>query len=305
VTIGWSTYPGVGVWSCCELDGKMPVTSWRDALNAHGFPTAAYSQVDNDGFLAPPGSAPGPVDELVVVMETLTRHFPDDTRFVLLGHSRAGLLIRKFLKDHAKTAGRVTKVITLHTPHAGSELANAADDATAAVMWLEGEIGSLATQALGWLLAIAQSDAYIEMAVGSAFLTALAAGEQALPWISYFTFGGISVRLTRALNWVYTPGSAVPRAHWPPFLHRRVMAEIPGVSPVAVTLPPTLDELTEGLGDLLTADMRDRLPFAMHQTNPINHAEALWHPTIQAQVLRILGVNVVVPPAGGITSFWS
>ena len=77
-----------------------------------------------------------------------------------------------------------------------------------------------------------------------------------------------------------------------------------GGLPVANTLPPTIDELTEGRGDLLTADLRDRLPFAMHQTNPINHAEALWHPTIQAQVLNILGVKVPVPPAGGVTSFW-
>jgi len=306
VTVGWSSYPGFGVWSCCELDPKKPVMSWRDVLSANQFATAAYSQVDPDGFLAPPGSPPplGPVDELAVVMTELIRHFRDETRFVLLGHSRGGLLIRKFLRDHVKLAERVSTVITLHSPHTGSELANLADTVTAGVTWLQGEIGTLATDALGWLLALAQSDAYLEMAVGSPFLTALAAGEQPLPWINYFTFGGVSVRLTRIRSWVYTPDSAFPRWHTPPFLHRRMVAEVPGISPVANTLPPTIDELTEGRGDLLTADSRDRLSFAMHQTNPINHAEALWHPTIQAQVLNILGVNVPVPPADGVTSFW-
>jgi len=306
VTIGWSTYPGVGVWSCCSLDSKKAVTSWRDVLNANQFTTAAYSQVDPSGFLAPPGSPPppGPVDELAVVMDALIDFFPVETRFVLLGHSRGGLLIRKFLKDHAKLAEQVSMVITLHSPHTGSELANLADDVTGAVTWLESQIGSLATDALGWLLAITQSDAYQEMAIGSAFLTMLAAGERALPWINYFTFGGVSVRLTRILSWVYTLDSAFPRLHVPPFLHRRMMAEVPGISPVANTLRPTVDELTEGRGDLLTADLRDRLPFATHQTNPINHAEALWHPTIQAQVLRILGVNVTIPPAGGLSFWW-
>jgi len=307
VTVGWATYPGVGVWSCCSLDAKKPVTSWREVLSANGFATAAYSQFDGgDGFLAPAGSPPplGPADELVSVLRALMGYFGEETRFVLLAHSRGGLLVRKFLRDHAGFARRIQAVITLHSPHTGSDLANAADDVTSAVTWLEGQIGTLATDALGWLLPIAQSDAYQEMAVGSPFLTALAAGEQPLPGIEYFTFGGVSVRLTRILSWVYTLDSALPQLHWPPFLHRRMVAEVPGISPVAITLPPTIDELTEGRGDLLTADLRDRLPFAMHQTNPINHAEALWHPTIQAQVLRILGVNVTVPPAGGVTSFW-
>lgn len=307
ITVGWSTYPGVGVWSCCSLDAKKPVMSWRDVLNANGFATAAYSQFDGgDGFLAPPGTPPplGPVDELVSVMRALRGFFGEETRFVLLAHSRGGLLVRKFLRDHEALARSVDTVITLHSPHTGSELATTADAVASAVASLETQIGTLATDALGWLLTIAQSDAYQEMAVGSPFLTALAAGEQALPWANYFTFGGVSVRLTRILSWVYTLDSALPQWHWPPFLHRRMMAEVPGVSPVANTLPPTIDELTEGRGDLLTADLRDRLPFAMHQTNPINHGEALWHPTIQAQVLNILGVKVPVPPAGGVTSFW-
>jgi hypothetical protein len=42
---------------------------------------------------------------------------------------------------------------------------------------------------------------------------------------------------------------------------------------------------------VLVADARARLPFsASHTTNPLNHAEALWDPTLQAQVVAILSL---------------
>src|SRR5262249_1978130 len=44
-----------------------------------------------------------------------------------------------------------------------------------------------------------------------------------------------------------------------------------------------------GFGDLLVSDARARLPFATtHTTNRLNHVEALYDPTLQAQVIGIL-----------------
>jgi hypothetical protein len=223
--------------------------------------------------------------------------------FVLLSHSRGGLLTRRFLRDFTQLAERVRIVITLHSPHTGSSLASIAVFLRDRIEALRSVVGDVALVALGWLLDLADSDAYREMAVGSQFLTDLANGEQALPHIRYFTFGGISVRLTRIRSWVYTLSSAVPQWNWPPYEHKRSEIEVPGASPVADTLPNVIDELSNGLGDLLTADARGRLPFATHQTNAINHAEALWDPTLQAQVLRILGVDVTIPEPQEPT-FW-
>jgi hypothetical protein len=61
------------------------------------------------------------------------------------------------------------------------------------------------------------------------------------------------------------------------------------VSPVCNSIPPFEDEITNGKGDILTADERCRLPFAVHQTNAINHPECLGNPLLQVQVLAILG----------------
>lgn len=290
VTIGWRAYPGVGVWSCCDLDPKMEVTSWREILVQYKYRTAVYSQEDRSGPLA------RPVRELAVVMEHLYAHFPK-ARFVLLAQSRGGLLVRKFLKDNPElAASRVVKVITLHSPHEGSALASIASALHDAIDTLENTFGAIVTDALGWLLDIVDSPAYQEMQVGGPFLSDLADGEQPLPGVEYYTFGGISVRLTRIRSWVYTLDSAVPQWHWPPFEHRRTMIEVPVISPVADSVPNLVPELSDGAGDLLTADERTRLPFAVHQTNRINHAETLWDETLQLQVLRILGEDV---------SFWN
>jgi pimeloyl-ACP methyl ester carboxylesterase len=298
VTIGRRNYPGVGVWSCCDLDPKKDVRSWRDVLTDYNFRTAAYAQVEPNGFLAEP------VREFGVVWSTLKEHYPND-QFVLLAQSRGGLLVRKFLKDDPKSTAPICKVITLHSPHTGSGLASIATFIRSTIETLEDAIGDLALTLLGWLLEMADSDAFQEMAIDSDFLTDLADGEQPLRWIEYYTFGGVSVRLSRIRSWVYTLGSAVPQWNWPPFLHVRTMIEVPLISPIADSLPNIIPELSEGQGDLLTADEHTRLPFAVHQTNPINHAETLWDPILQAQVLRILGedVDIEVPPDDE-PSFW-
>jgi len=281
--IGWREYPGVGIWSF-ELDPKKAVTSWQEVLQKNGFRTATYSQVDPTGLLA------RPVDELSAIMAALTAALPD-ARFVLLGQSRGGVLIRKFLKDHPDRARRVTTVITLHAPHLGSSLASAANDVEMLLDDLRNAVGSIADSLFGWLRTIVQSPAFQELAVGSPFLTDLAHNESALDGISYFTFGGTSVRFSRILDWAYTLGSAIPQWHWPPFFHAIEMAEMPVISPFADSLPNLVDEITEGLGDVLTADARTRLPFAVHRTNGINHAESLWDERLQDQVLQILGVD--------------
>lgn len=286
--IGWKNYPGIGVWSF-ELDQFKTVKGWQPLLQENNFRTAVYNQVDKIGFLE------RPVQEFAVVLAALEQAYPG-TKFVLLAHSRGGLLARKFLKDMPKLAGNIEKVITLHAPHTGSELANVASTIQNSIDGLENTFGSIITTALGWYTNMIYMDAYQELAAGGTFITELENGELPLPNIEYFTFGGTSVTYTRILAWVYTLGSALPQWHWPPFFHRITQIEILGVSPVLDSLPNIVPEITEGQGDILTADTRTRLPFAVHTTNDINHAEALWDSVLQIQVLSILGVD---------TSFWN
>lgn len=293
---GWSAYPGVGVWSFTLDNPKEPLISWQQILQDNGFPTATYSQVDSTG---PIQSAE---DELVVVINKLQMppaklELPNlpAKELVILAHSRGGLLARKVLKDHADLVPNLTTVITLDSPHLGSELANLATTLNDVILWFPSSIQPLITQVLGDFANLVAQPAWQELAVGSPFLMDLANGEGALPGVRYFTFGGISVKLTRLLSWVYNLESAIPQWHWPPFHHVITLIEVPVISPVANSVPPVVDEIANGKGDILTADKRCRLPFAVHQTNAINHPECLWDPGLQTQVLSILGDD---------TGFW-
>jgi dolichyl-phosphate-mannose--protein O-mannosyl transferase len=65
----------------------------------------------------------------------------------------------------------------------------------------------------------------------------------------------------------------------------------------------TLPELIHGLGDVLTTDDGAHLPFAAHHTNAINHAEALWNPGLQQQVLGVLAS--IRPSTASVASYGS
>ena len=283
--IGWRAYPGVGIWSF-KLDELKDVTSWQDVLNQNNFGTVVYSQLDAGGLLA------RPVRELATVMTVLQKHFPDNS-FVLLAHSRGGLLVRKFLKDFPDLATRIVKVITLHAPHTGSELANASQAVNGAINDLRGVFGNISAidDALRMVTSSINTPAFQEFTVGSAFLTDLENGEVALANIEYYSFGGTNVTFTRLLAWVYNAASAIPQWNWPPFFHRIITIELPVISPVLDSLPNLTPEITSGQGDILTADARTRIPFGIHNTKHISHAEALWDPGLQAHVLSILGAT--------------
>ena len=65
-----------------------------------------------------------------------------------------------------------------------------------------------------------------------------------------------------------------------------VVGEVMGL---LTTLVATTPELQNSRGDVLVADARSHLPFsATRMTNHLNHAEALWDPALQAQVVGIL-----------------
>jgi hypothetical protein len=282
---GWHTYPGIGVWSF-ELDPPKDVTGWRDFLSARGYGTVTYTQVDPSGLLAQP------VDELAEVVGDVMQ-WARGASLVLLGHSRGGLLVRKFLKDHqGALTSRIVKVITLHSPHQGSRLANVGSDLNTEIEKLKAALGSGGQQvvqdALGWLISIVNKPAWGELAEGSNFLQDLEQGETALTGVEYYTFGGTSVLFSRVLAWVYTLDSLVPQWRWPPFHHTITMVEVPVVSPVANSLPDLTPEITEGQGDILVADDNSDLPFAVHRANSLNHAEALWDRGLQLQVLALL-----------------
>ena len=283
--VGWHAYPGIGIWSF-ELDGLKDVLSWETALNQRGYRTVTYSQVDPRGLLA------RPVVQLGGLVNDLLARFPD-TSLAFLAHSRGGLLVRKYLKDHAEPAleGRVTNVITLHSPHQGSDLANLALAVNTTIAQWRAHFGPAVDSALGWLVDEVSAPSYQELSVGGSFLTDLARDEAPFPGARYHTFGGTSPLFTRLLWWVFTADSLVPYWRWPPFHWTIAKDEVPLNSPLLDAFPNLAPEVTEGAGDGLVANARARLPSTPHTTLALNHAEALWDHGLQERVLPLLDVR--------------
>ena len=300
------------------------VTSWRDALNAAGFPTASYTQ--NGGTIGVSAAqlatfASGPLS---------TDPRLSGQRIAFVGHSRGGVIARSFLVSAstnpalAAFLARVTALITLHSPHTGSGLATAAVAVDGLAARLQGLIAFMGLAPLGilaMLRSFTASPNLPELVPGNAVLAGIAGGEP-VSGIAYHTFGGTSTRGIRLLGDVYTPDSTFP---WPvpfPLFHWGSTPILIGApldaasfAPAALLIPPTpvltelltvlgalaatTPELANGFGDVLVSDARAHLPFsATRTTNPLNHAEALWNPTLQSQVIAILS-RLRAPVASG------
>jgi hypothetical protein len=149
-----------------------------------------------------------------------------------------------------------------------------------------------------------------ELAVGSATLAGIT-GEP-VPGVAYHTFGGTSTAFARVWANVFTPDSTLPLPLVPfPLFHHgtmpvvigapmdvrtlippAVLVPLPGITELlaaAAVLAASVPEIGPGTGDILVAAGRAHLPFsATSIDNQLNHAEALWDPTLQAQVIAIL-----------------
>ncbi len=288
---GWHKHPAAGIYGV-ELDPTKSVTSWQAALAAEGFGTASYGQVDSSGLLDPA------VRELAAVVDEVLARLPTDRSMALVAHSRGGLLARAFLLDAAtepSVRDRFLTLVTLHSPHLGTELANLAGEVNLELSALLAVDPGLAPALLG-VQALINSPAYQELAVDSPFLTALAAAETAAgaPIVPTHTLSGTSTLLSRSRAWVFTPASVVPQVtslvppqimfHWQTF---------PVPLPSLVTGLPGLGllapELRDAIGDVLVAEPRSHVPGeSSAQTNSRNHAEALWDPTVHQQVITTL-----------------
>ena len=140
-----------------------------------------------------------------------------------------------------------------------------------------------------------------------------------MPGIAFHTFGGTSTVLLRLWQRAYTPDSYLPLPlpfplfHWgtapvplgfpfdaATFIPSQLLLPLPLMTE-AITLMSALTaqaaELTDGSGDFLVADAMAHLPFSTTRTtNPLNHAEALWDPGMQRQVISILaGLKIILP----------
>lgn len=293
--------------------------SWWNALIRAGFPVITYSEVS--GLLVP--FSQGPVAEFKRFMEALQRDVlvdPDysDRPVVILAHSRGGLIARAYLGHRevkadyqapaeARRFPKISGLITLSTPHRGSQMALLDDRIIDFLNKVQKVVPDLPNDVGDRLIETLKSkvDAYVgvygdELEPQSPLYLALQAQEPIVPGVRCISVGGTSSRFLRVYLWTFTPDSLLPRRGASGKLEFRWKAkpiEAKGASPFPDGLPLKilgleLDEITPGRGDGLTANSRCHFPETFqseeHLQVPLSHAEELWDPGLQVEIIRRL-----------------
>jgi len=226
---------------------------------------------------------------------------------ILLCHSRGGLVARAALKQLGSVGvPHLRKVITLCTPHHGSYMPKLADtynttlsnqmDFSSLGHNLPGPLGSVLAHRIDPILAdlanrvraallhsfgtLAQGPGFDELDPQSATLQALADGEQPLPGVRYYGFGGTNP--TFIDFYLCEMGHTVPLLGTASAFLVEQLARMPGVG-----------ERFGGLAELSTGDSAvgpasSTWPDAFnapHQTFTVNHMQALIDPALQQATL--------------------
>ncbi len=276
--------------------------NWFDYLAGLGFTVATWSQPGLAFEEAVP-SALVAFDSLLA--QTRARSPAAPPSVALVGHSRGGLLIRRILKER-KASGdiaRVKWVVTIHSPHQGSELgqwpgrlasetADLVDCCAPSVISvpLKAELRNLVTEAMRPMTKLLVDFESRELTPDSPMLRSLANGETALPGVKYYTFGGVNPSYFRLYAWTFDATSAVPQYKGLSqyFVWRVNPAVLAPISPVFDKIRPFVAEVKAGFGDGLVSDARARLPWSTHFTDHLNHAEVLWDRALQTQVAQLI-----------------
>lgn len=211
-----------------------------------------------------PAGPIGPVipelEEIVRIAERMTR-----SGIILVGHSRGGLIGRKFLSDKRMS---VKGLITISTPHKGSSVAGIAKYVTPLVSMLnpmvpEGDKGTVAFS-MKRIFDFLKSRALKELLPGSNFFKTLTDGPAA--GIYYASVGGTNPTLFTFGHFSFPDAfeKVIPDKFYP-------------------------EEMKKGKGDGLVSAESSEVPWGEeHHNFDRNHAEILFDECARETVLRMI-----------------
>jgi len=259
-------------FSIGEVPEKIQ-TLW-DTLKEEGFNLLCWSQSRPVG---PIGVA---VEELAEVMEEVKRLFPE-TPLALIGHSRGGLVARKFMEIN-KTG--IKALITISTPNAGSRISSIGKYLSPLSALLKDILpqnthGTI-SEIIKNIRELVEGNALGELLPGSDFFKNLK--DSFIEGVSYISFGGTDPRILTIYKWKREDKRNIP---YP-------MLSIP--HSLLKIFPPSFipEEILPGSGDLLVSTKSSLLPWASRHYNlAANHFSIMWHEkTIDNTVSVLRGI---------------
>jgi pimeloyl-ACP methyl ester carboxylesterase len=254
VTMG-NVHPGVkGLWH---------------RLVKEGFSVVSWSQSQP---LGPIGVA---IDEIKETVNWTQEQWPGQ-QIYLVGHSRGGLIARKYLLQEKPE--NVVGLATICSPHAGTQMAKYGGYLTPTGALLEkilpAESQTAVATALKRLSLFLQSPAIEELSPEADFIHSIT---EPLPdKLRLLSFGGTSPALFQ-VYYKFNQHNDFTALKFPDLLVRAIPSDF---------LPP---ELTPGSGDALVSSKSAMLTGSTHYDLPVNHVKAAFDINTHRTLLNFLG----------------
>jgi pimeloyl-ACP methyl ester carboxylesterase len=240
-------------------------------LKKEGYSLVCWSQ------RRPVGPIHVAVEELGEVRQLVKGLFPESP-IAFIGHSRGGLVARKFME---RKNAQIKALITIASPHAGSSLSKIGKY----LVPLQGAIKSIlpeethgsVSRTLKRIHDLIDGRALKELVPASDFFRHLK--DSPFKAIKYLSFGGEKTELVNIYRWEKRDGK----------MHPRKLMTVPDSLLKFLPEFAVPDELRPGKGDIMVTTESAVLPWASDHINlKANHFTILWNRQMISKTLEVL-----------------
>ena len=245
-------------------------------LKLKGYPVITWSQE----------RPAGPIDFAVSELEEVMKSAKELTRagIILIGHSRGGLIGRKFLMGKDKS---IRGIITISSPHKGSSIAKITCylkplASVISPFFSVGNRGTLSSS-IKHVLDFLKSKAIKELLPESSFLKSLK--DEPLNWMHYISIGGTDPTLFSLYRWQWESVREDKYFKW--FLRPDELFSIPEIFQKVIPNKIYPEEIKKGKGDGLVSAESSRIPWCNeHYDFPLNHAQILFDKDVRYLLVK-------------------
>ncbi len=217
------------------------------------------------------------VKELWMIVSRVKELFPGRP-VALIGHSRGGLIARKFMENNVSD---IMALITIATPHKGSSLSRLGKylSPLSSVLnkILPSTTNGLVSAVLATVADLLEGGALRELLPGSDFLNHLQ--QTPVKGVTYLSFGGTTTKLCTIYQWKKKDTRKIPVP----------LITIP--DSLLKNLPNSIipDEIIAGKGDFMVTADNAALPWASpHYNLPSNHISIVSHKKVINKTIEML-----------------
>ncbi|MEW6001283.1 MAG: hypothetical protein AB1638_01325 [Nitrospirota bacterium] len=228
----------------------------------------------------------GPIDSVVLELKEVINVTNKLTKagIILIGHSRGGLVGRKYLSGEDRS---IRSLMTICSPHKGSSIARIANYLSPLITVMDplfpssdkGTFSFARKRILGFL----KSRALRELLPESNFFRSW--NDKPFEWIHYISAGGTEPRLFTFYKWRWNPLREGEYYRW--LLQPEELFSVPDIFEKIIPNNFYPEEIKKGKGDGLVSAESSKIPWCNEHYNfPFNHAQILFDKDVRDLLVK-------------------